>query len=130
MEQGWMKDFKDLADYKRPDQIIQKLDEVGKKSDAGKPPVYRGFFQYFPRAIKAVSEVSKAGLEKYNLEYGDINWLQVKDGFGRYSDALLRHMLDEFIEGPTDKETDLLHLALGAWNAMARLEMFLRKEDK
>lgn len=100
----------------------------GKKYDQGKAPVYQGFISYFPRAIKQVALISKYGLDKYNLSYDDQNWARVESGFGRYSDALGRHLCDQCIEGFTDGESKLLHLAHDAWNAMARLEIFLRKE--
>lgn len=35
------------------------------KYDAGKPCVYRGLIQYFPRAGKAVAEISTFGANKY-----------------------------------------------------------------
>ena len=102
---------------------------VGLKYDSSKPPLFRGLRQYFPRALLAVANVSAYGAEKYELEYNDINWLRVKDGFDRYSDALDRHLTKEFTEGRIDKESGHLHAAMAAWNALARLELLLRDLD-
>lgn len=104
----------------------------GKKYDNGKSPIFQGVFQYFPRAISAVGNVSRYGAEKYSLSYDDINWFRVESGFERYSDALARHILGEFIDGPIDPESKQYHAALAAWNALARLELILtkKKEDE
>lgn len=101
----------------------------GKKYDIGKAPVYNGFFRYFPRAIKRVALVSLYGTQKYSLQYEDVNWARVTDGFNRYSDADARHIIDEFIDGPIDPESELEHAAQHAWNAMARLELMLREKE-
>lgn len=96
--------------------------EPGAKLDAGKAPVLRGVLGYFPRALVAVAEVSAAGARKYT--WG--GWASVPDGAERYGDALARHIVSENIDGPRDKDTELLHAAHAAWNALARLELLLR----
>jgi hypothetical protein len=97
--------------------------EAGSKLDAGKPPIVRGTIAYFPRALAAVAGVSAFGAAKYT--WG--GWESVPDGVQRYTDALGRHLVGESIDGPTDPETGLLHAAQTAWNALARLELMLRK---
>lgn len=94
-----------------------------KKYDAGKAPVYNGFFLYFPRAIKAVANVSKFGAEKYNVPYSDQNWRGVESA--RFRDAEGRHMLDAITDGLYTEDSKLLHAAHKAWNAMQELEMLL-----
>lgn len=99
--------------------------ELGAKLDAGKPSVFRGLFDYFPRACLSVAEVSTLGAKKYAWK----GWEKVPDGYARYSDALARHILAEAIEGKYDsgpKGIGVLHAAQVAWNAMARLELALR----
>lgn len=96
--------------------------QPGAKLDAGKAPIMQGVFQYFPRALAAVAGVSALGARKYT--WG--GWESVPDGINRYSDALGRHLLSEKIDGPVDPETDLMHAAQVAWNALARLELMLR----
>jgi hypothetical protein len=100
--------------------------EPGAKLDAGKSPVLRGCIGYFPRAIKAVAEVSAFGASKY--AWG--GWQSVPDGIARYSDAAGRHLTDEAIEGPVTKDSGLLHKAHAAWNALAALELYLREQEK
>lgn len=103
--------------------------EKGAKLDAGKIAVFRGLFDYFPRAGMAVADVSTKGAQKYAWK----GWEAVPDGFARYSDALGRHLLAEAIEGLYDngpKGTGCLHAAQVAWNAMARLELLLREQEK
>jgi hypothetical protein len=99
----------------------------GKKLDNGKGPVIQGVVQYFPKALLAVSNISKYGADKYSLSYDDINWRRVEGGFNRYSDALGRHLLGEYIDGPVDPESKKLHCAMVAWNALARLELLLKE---
>lgn len=98
--------------------------EPGAKLDMGKSPVYRGLLDYFPRACKAVANVSAAGAAKYAWK----GWETVPDGINRYRDALGRHIVDESIDGPYDAD-GFRHLAQQAWNALAALELTLREEE-
>jgi hypothetical protein len=99
--------------------------EMGAKLDEGKAPILQGVLQYFPRALSAVSWVSLVGSKKYAWK----GWEQVPDGINRYGDALGRHILAETTEGPVDNDTQCLHAAQVAWNALARLELMLRDEE-
>jgi hypothetical protein len=96
----------------------------GAKVDAGKVPLYRGLFDYFPLALAAIAEVSQVGAEKYSWK----GWQDVPDGRARYSDAMLRHLAAESFglldDGPGG--TGKRHDAQVAWNALARLELALR----
>lgn len=98
----------------------------GAKLDAGKPPVLRGAFQYFPRALKHVARVSAKGAAKYAWN----GWEDVPDGINRYGDAMGRHITNEAIEGLYDKDTGELHAAQVAWNSLARLELILRAMEQ
>lgn len=97
--------------------------EAGAKLDAGKPPV-GALMLSMPRALLAVSDVARYGADKYTPN----GWLFVQDGVARYTNAMLRHVLQEGIE-PHDEESGLLHAAQVAWNALARLELMLRNES-
>jgi len=97
----------------------------GAKMDDGKPPVSRGFINYFPRAVLAVSDVSRKGAEKYSWN----GWEHVENGIDRYTDAMARHLVSESF-GDTDTDTGCLHAAQVAWNAMARLELILRAKTQ
>jgi hypothetical protein len=92
--------------------------------------VWRGLLDYFPRACIAVADVSARGAAKYSWK----GWETVPDGEARYADALARHVLAESIEGLYDSSPkglgkDVLHASQVAWNALARLELLLRRLD-
>jgi len=96
--------------------------KAGKKFDGGKAPIASLFMRYFPRAVQAVANVSEYGARKYTPE----GWKTVPDGIARYGDAMARHEIKQFIEGPYDDgDSGLSHAAQVAWNAMARLELAL-----
>jgi hypothetical protein len=97
----------------------------GAKLDAGKikPRLVLGSFA---RALREVSKVGTIGAAKYT----DDGWVKVPDGFDRYTDAMLRHWLDEQSGEEKDKDTGLLHMAHMAWNVLARLELYLREGEE
>lgn len=95
------------------------------KYDGGKPSVWRGVVNYFPRAVLAVAEVSTFGAKKYAWN----GWEGVEEGFERYKDAQNRHALKAATGETTDPDSRLLHLAHEAWGALASLELYLRKKD-
>lgn len=109
----------------------KKPHELGAKLDSGKAPIFRGLLDYFPRALEAVSHVSRAGAAKYAWK----GWETVNDGYNRYQDALGRHQIKKAIEGPLDSELlergeKILHDAQIAWNALAALELWLREQER
>ena len=106
------------------DPTGRKPSDAGAKLDAGKPRcglVLSGF----SRALLAVSEVGTYGAKKYS----DNGWMSVPDGENRYTDALYRHLLKQAGGEEKDADTDLLHAAHAAWNALARLELMLHKKE-
>lgn len=103
--------------------------ESGAKLDAGKtrPSL---IFNSMPRALMEVARVGTYGCVKYTED----GWLHVDNGIKRYTDAMDRHRLYEFIEGPIDLSSQgdgvtILHAAQIAWNALARLELMLRPQE-
>jgi hypothetical protein len=115
------------------DEDDQNMLKAGQKGDDGKAPIVQGLFAYFPRALTEVAAQSKYGADKYDLKYDDLNWSRVEDGINRYNDALGRHMLDQFIDGPVDPGSGMAHrkhIAAIAWNALAVLELTLQQEEK
>ena len=79
----------------------------------------------FARALQEVGKVGTYGANKYT----DNGWVEVPDGIERYTDAMYRHLLTEAQGERTDKDTELLHSAHVAWNALARLDLMLREVD-
>lgn len=106
-----------------------ELDPLGKdahtpgaKLDAGK--CRAGLVLHgFARALRAVSDVGTYGANKYT----DNGWTEVPDGQARYTDAMYRHLLAEAGGELRDRDTELLHAAHAAWNALARLDLMLRE---
>lgn len=96
------------------------------KYDTGKPTLLRGGLGYFPDAIASVSAVSHFGANKYAWD----GWRAVDNGFDRYSEAMVRHLVLEGTGDPLDADSRLPHIAHTAWNALARLELWLAEQRK
>lgn len=100
--------------------------EVGAiKFDGGKPCVWQGVINYFPRALWGVAEVSTFGAEKYAWA----GWQNVENGYVRYQDAKYRHALKEAMGQKIDDDSELMHLKHEAWGALAVLELYLRDQE-
>jgi hypothetical protein len=93
----------------------------GAKLDGGKlrPGLVLDGFAW---ALKAVVKVGTDGANKYT----DNGWREVDNGFARYGEAKARHALAWACGEQRDKDTQSLHLAHEAWNALARLELYLQ----
>jgi hypothetical protein len=94
----------------------------GAKLDAGKPQPLL-IERDMANALAAVVEVATFGAKKYSPG----GWLQVADGFNRYSDAEARHRNKRHRGETHDDDSKLLHLQHEAWNALAKLELYLRE---
>ena len=98
------------------------MNNKGLKYDTGKPRLFE-MLEDFKEAFIEVSKVWEFGANKYEKH----NWAYVDNAEDRYSNALLRHML----EGDTrDYESGLLHASHVAWNALARLYFIIQKEKE
>ncbi len=101
---------------------MNELNKPGVKDDEGK--VEPSFvFEYFSKALEAVARVSMFGARKYTRG----GWRTVPNGIQRYTDAMDRHRLREGYELYDFSDSDLLHAAQVAWNALARLELMLQE---
>lgn len=86
-------------------------------------PIYSGFIKYFPRAICAVAELSRIGNDQHNPGK-PLHWDRSKSGDEK--DALMRHLIDQTIDGDEAADEDgVLHATKKAWRAMADLEKVL-----
>lgn len=98
---------------------------------AVKAPIAGGVLRLFPRALHVLAQVSRAGAKKYGVKIDSMAYLEVPDAYETYTDALVRHLVDEKLEGPVNhKDGGLLHPAQAAWSALARLEIFLEQAEK
>jgi hypothetical protein len=97
----------------------------GAKVDAGKvrPSL---IIEGMARALWAVSEVATFGAAKYT----DGGWVLVQNGQARYADAQYRHVLKRAKGELIDDDSNLSHLAHEAWNALAKLDLALREQEK
>jgi len=93
----------------------------GAKLDAGKAEFDMVLFS-FPQALAAVNAIGALGAVKYTKG----GFLEVPDGVRRYLNADMRHKVKHESGELNDPDTGHLHLAHAAWNAIARLELYLR----
>ncbi len=98
--------------------------QPGAKLDAGKTMAAQILSQ-FPRALMGVAEVGTFGARKYCLG----GWQYVNDGFSRYEDAQFRHFFKRNMGEKVDPDSNLDHLKHEAWNALAKLELYLRDKE-
>lgn len=108
------------------DDSPDKIGTGAIKYDKGKPAVWQGVINYFPRALWGVAEVSTFGAEKYAWK----GWEGVENGYARYSDAKFRHALLHAMGEEQDEDSELMHLKHEAWGALATLELYLKEKEK
>ena len=72
-------------------------------------------------ALDQVIRVAEFGAKKY----GEQSWLTLENGYQRYTDAMLRHLLSQS-RTMYDSDSGMMHDAHIAWNALARLELKVR----
>lgn len=100
------------------------LNLPGVKHDSGKPQV--GTLMHLcSRALIEMAKVADRGTEKYTKG----GWLTVPNGEERYLNAMQRHELSIGMGHRFDEE-GLLLAAQVAVNAMFRLELMLRREER
>ena len=110
---------------KESDPNGKQPNEPGAKLDAGK--IRLGLvFHGFARALREVGRVGTYGANKYTAN----GWVEVPDGEQRYTDAMYRHLSKEATGEQLDDDTGLHHAAHAAWNALARLDLMLRRHEK
>lgn len=113
------------APPKETDPTGRAQNTPGAKVDAGKNRLGL-VLGAFSRSLQAVGQVGTFGAQKYT----DNGWISVPDGERRYLDAMLRHTFDEAAGQARDPQTELLHAAHTAWNALARLDLILRRLEQ
>lgn len=96
--------------------------EDGIKHDNNKPRLGEMVCD-FKLPMLELCKVWEFGANKYSKS----NWKGLKDGTDRYTNAMIRHLVDE-VDDLYDKESGYLHAAHIAFNALARL-YFISKEQ-
>jgi hypothetical protein len=92
------------------------MDESQKRKDT---PVFSGFMNYFPLAIREVARLSKAGNDKHNPGQ-PLHWS--RDKSKDHADCIARHLLEH---GTIDEDDGFSHTVKVAWRAMALLQIEL-----
>lgn len=83
--------------------------------------------QDMPRAIESLARVMTWALESKG--YNESDWLNVPNGEQVYSGGMHRHDNKEKRGEEFDDESGLEHAIHTAWNAMARVELILRRKE-
>lgn len=104
----------------------KELNVMGAKDDSDKVDTTL-ITQDMPRALLEIARVGMFGMSK---GYPRGGWIEVPDGIRRYTAAQFRHDLKPAMGEEKDPESNLSHLAHSAWNAMAKLELYLREQEK
>jgi hypothetical protein len=84
-------------------------------------PITTGVLDYFPRALAAVAQCSKAGNDQHNLGQ-PLHWAREKST--DHADCIARHLIDR---NAVDSD-GIRHAAKLAWRALALLETLLESE--
>ena len=96
--------------------------EKGIKYDTGKPRIAEMIID-FSDSLVEVSKVWSFGADKYTKS----NWKKVDNAIDRYTNAMLRHLIAE-TDQLRDSESELMHAAHVAWNALARLHFIIQEQ--
>lgn len=132
-------DYTEIINLKPGEYMpIQDIDPTGKsaqdsgaKLDAGKNRMGLVLGD-FAEALAMVSKIGTVGANKYS----DHGWVNVPNGVERYTDAMLRHYFEEASGKMLDSELtemaneDILHAGCVAWNALARLNLIIKKNNE
>lgn len=123
----WLKSVEKNANNKSRQEKVKKVldDTVGKKESqtVEKAPIFT-YCKVNKNAIEALSLRALHGHIKYEKPNDWENFTRVPNADFEYSNSQFRHALDI---GEEDEET---HLIASAWNAVARLELYLRNKVK
>lgn len=95
--------------------------EEGIKYDTDKPRLAEMIID-FKEPLLELCKVWEFGANKYSKS----NWKFVDNGKDRYTNAMLRHLVQED-DSLVDDESGLLHASHIAFNALARLYFILRE---
>lgn len=108
-------------DYEVPQQpaMILATDAAERKAT----PITTGVLDYFPRALAAVAQCSKAGNDQHNPGQ-PLHWAKGKST--DHADCIARHLIDR-----KSLDTDgIPHRSKLAWRALALLETELEAEEQ
>lgn len=106
----------DIRDYKDSFPPIPKTIPFPTEATERKAtPIATGVLDYFPLALAAVAQCSKAGNDQHNPGQ-PLHWAKEKST--DHADCIIRHL----IERGTKDTDNILHSAKVAWRALAMLQ--------
>lgn len=130
--------YKFLLDFKKADNYInntlehlgypsEKIEKQGVKDSQkeAKAPIFT-YCKVNKNALEALALRAQYGHQKYNTNGADEDWqnfTRVANGDFEYANAAFRHALE--IGGDENEEE---HLISASWNAVSRLEIYLRNK--
>ena len=121
-----MSDPKDLLEKRRmrgeggaPTRATSLPDDPNSRKNY---PVVSGVLDYFPDALLAISEISKAGNDQHNPGL-PLRWTRSKSG--DESDAFMRH----FLQRGTIDTDGKRHTAKAAWRILALLQKEIEQQQ-
>lgn len=106
-------------------EMIGHFQGIKESQSTEKAPIFT-YCKVNKNALEALSLRALYGHKKYNINGADEDWqnfTRVPNAEEEYSNAQFRHALE--IGG---EETEKEHLVSAAWNAVAKLEIYLRKD--
>ena len=111
--------------FERRVKELDKKEGVKESQSVKKAPIFT-YCKVNSLALEALAFRALYGHEKYKeSDFDWQNFLRVANAEEEYSNAMLRHALNI-----GEDETEEQHLIASAWNAVARLEIFLRNKKK
>ena len=106
-------------------ELVQAASSMLLSTDATErknTPITTGVLDYFPRALAAVAQCSKAGNDQHNPGK-PLHWAKEKSK--DHADCIARHLIDR-----RSNDTDgVPHAAKLAWRALALLEIMLEEQE-
>ena len=100
--------------------------EEGVKYDNGKP-LAGDMIMIFPHALMGVAKCIEWGSHKYPQTD---NYIRLKNGYKRYMNGIMRHLLKMMLGQQYDDETKLPHIYHVCWNALAICEHWFKDRSE
>lgn len=108
------------------DGDTEEHNEEGVKYDDGKP-LAGDMIMIFPHALMGVAKCIEWGSHKYPQTD---NYIRLKNGYKRYMNGIMRHLLKMMLGQQYDDETKLPHIYHVCWNALAICEHWFKNQTE
>lgn len=120
-------DFYDFeGDFTQESMSGNEKKEEGVKYDDGKP-LAGDMIMIFPHALMGVAKCIEWGSHKYPQTD---NYIRLKNGYKRYMNGIMRHLLKMMLGQEYDDETKLPHIYHVCWNALAICEHWFKNKSQ